>query len=89
MNPKAIALLSGGLGSTLAVKLILDQGIEVEALNNVTSFCTCNRIGKCEARHAAETLGLPCKTIALFAQLLDNEWRECDASTITRHSWIW
>ena len=29
MKPKAIALLSGGLDSTLAVKLILDQGIEV------------------------------------------------------------
>ena len=28
---KAIALLSGGLDSTLAVKLILEQGIEVEA----------------------------------------------------------
>lgn len=30
---KAIALLSGGLDSTLALKLILDQRIEVEALN--------------------------------------------------------
>jgi tRNA U34 2-thiouridine synthase MnmA/TrmU len=65
MNPKAIALLSGGLDSTLAVKLILDQGIEVEALNYVTPFCTCNRRGKCEARHVAETFGMPCKTIAL------------------------
>jgi tRNA-specific 2-thiouridylase len=30
---RAIALLSGGLDSTLAVALILEQGIEVEALN--------------------------------------------------------
>lgn len=65
MNPKAIALLSGGLDSTLAVKLILDQGIEVEALNFVTPFCTCNRKGRCEARHVAEEFGIPWKTIAV------------------------
>ncbi|MDI6825619.1 MAG: hypothetical protein QMD36_00255 [Candidatus Aenigmarchaeota archaeon] len=38
---KALALLSGGLDSTLAVKLILDQGIDVEAINFVTTFCLC------------------------------------------------
>jgi len=59
MKPKAIALLSGGLDSTLAVKLILDQGIEVEALNFVTPFCTCNRQGRCEAKHVAEEFGIP------------------------------
>jgi tRNA U34 2-thiouridine synthase MnmA/TrmU len=64
MNPKAIALLSGGLDSTLAVKLILDQGIEVEALNFVTPFCTCNRKGRCEAKRVAEEFGIPWKTIA-------------------------
>lgn len=64
-NVKAIALLSGGLDSTLAVKLIVEQGIEVEALNYVTPFCTCNRKERCEARHVAGTFGLPCKTIAL------------------------
>lgn len=35
---KAIALFSGGLDSTLAIKLILDQGIEVLALNISTGF---------------------------------------------------
>ncbi|MCK5379890.1 MAG: 7-cyano-7-deazaguanine synthase, partial [Candidatus Latescibacteria bacterium] len=30
---KAIALLSGGLDSTLAVKLVLEQGIDVVAVN--------------------------------------------------------
>ena len=65
MNLKAIALLSGGLDSTLAVRLILDQGIEVEALNFVTPFCTCNRKGRCEARHVAEELDIPWKTIAI------------------------
>jgi len=75
MKPKAIALLSGGLDSTLAVRLILDQGIEVEALNFVTPFCNCNRRGRCEARHVADELDIPCKTIAIteeFFQVIAN-----------------
>jgi len=35
---KAIALFSGGLDSTLAMKLIIDQGIEVVAVNISTGF---------------------------------------------------
>ncbi len=35
---KAIALFSGGLDSTLAMKMIIDQGIEVLALNISTGF---------------------------------------------------
>ncbi len=35
---KAIALFSGGLDSTLAIKLIIDQGIEVIAYNISTGF---------------------------------------------------
>lgn len=37
-NMKAIALFSGGLDSTLAMKLIIDQGIEVVAINISTGF---------------------------------------------------
>ena len=65
VTAKAIGMLSGGLDSTLAVKLILDQGIQVEALNYVTPFCNCNRRGKCEAKEVADTFGIPCKTIAI------------------------
>ncbi len=36
---KAVSLLSGGLDSLLATKLILDQGIHVEAINFYTGFC--------------------------------------------------
>ena len=68
---KAIALLSGGLDSTLAVKLILDQGIEVEALNFVTPFCQCNRKGRCEALHVAEQFGIPCKTVAVTDEFFE------------------
>lgn len=36
---KAVALISGGLDSMLAAKLIMDQGIHVEGLNFYTGFC--------------------------------------------------
>jgi tRNA U34 2-thiouridine synthase MnmA/TrmU len=38
MKRKALALLSGGLDSTLAVKVMLEQGIDVEALNFTSPF---------------------------------------------------
>jgi tRNA U34 2-thiouridine synthase MnmA/TrmU len=38
-NVRAVALLSGGLDSSLAVRLLLDQGIEVKALHFYTGFC--------------------------------------------------
>ncbi len=59
---KALALLSGGLDSTLAVKLILDQGIEVEALNFVTPFCLCKK-GGCGATEVAKKFRIPLKTV--------------------------
>jgi len=61
---KALALLSGGLDSTLAVKLILDQGIEVEALNFVSPFCLCGK-GGCGAAATAKQLGVPLKVISV------------------------
>lgn len=36
---KAIALISGGLDSMLAAKVILEQGIHVEGINFYTGFC--------------------------------------------------
>src|SRR5438094_5840379 len=39
-NIKAIGLLSGGLDSALAARLIKDQGVEVKAVNFYTGFCT-------------------------------------------------
>jgi hypothetical protein len=38
-NVKAIALISGGLDSTLALALVKRQGIEVKAINFYTGFC--------------------------------------------------
>ena len=63
---KAIGLLSGGLDSTLAVKLLIDQGIEVIAFNMITPFCTCTRKGcKHEAGKVAKQFGIPVKIIAV------------------------
>jgi tRNA-specific 2-thiouridylase len=42
---KAIGLLSGGLDSTLAAKLMIEQGVEVVAVNFVSPFCTCTAKG--------------------------------------------
>lgn len=64
MSIKAIALLSGGLDSTLAVKLMLDQGVEVVALNFMTPFCTCTgKSSSCkhEALRVAKEFGVPIK----------------------------
>ncbi len=36
---KAIALISGGLDSMLAARLMLDQGVHVEGINFFTGFC--------------------------------------------------
>ncbi|MCK5127324.1 MAG: hypothetical protein KAR42_13800 [candidate division Zixibacteria bacterium] len=38
---KAVGLLSGGLDSTLAAKLMIEQGIEIYAVNFTSPFCTC------------------------------------------------
>ena len=52
-KPKALVLLSGGLDSILAAKLLLEQGIEVAAVNFRTNFC-----GPSKARPAAMQLGI-------------------------------
>lgn len=41
MNRKAVALLSGGLDSTLAICIVKEQGIEIEAVNFQTMFNCC------------------------------------------------
>ena len=55
VKPKAIALLSGGLDSVLAIRLMLDQGVDVVALNIVLPFVG-SRSERAEP--AAEWLGV-------------------------------
>lgn len=69
---RAVALLSGGLDSRLAVKLVLDQGVEVHGVNFVTPFCTCTAQGcQSEARGAAGQLGIPLKVVNNSQPLLE------------------
>lgn len=67
-GPKALALLSGGLDSILAVKLILDQGVEVEAVNFTTPFCLCD---KCSLGRFGEELDVKVHRISLGQEFLD------------------
>jgi tRNA U34 2-thiouridine synthase MnmA/TrmU len=65
---KAVGLLSGGLDSTLAAKILIDQGIEVYAINFVSPFCTCTpkSMGCSAVSRAVEQLGgIPLKKVAL------------------------
>ncbi|MBU1125484.1 MAG: hypothetical protein KKC84_05630 [Candidatus Omnitrophica bacterium] len=71
---KAIILLSGGLDSTLAARLMQDLGIELIALNAISPFCTCTHAsaqGKsCGASTAAEQLHLPLRTVNVAEEFL-------------------
>ena len=75
MNKKAIALMSGGLDSTLAVKLMVEQGIEVIALNFKSPFCLCDGKAsdgcKSHAKTAAEQLGIEVKVVHKGLDYLD------------------
>jgi len=62
---RALVLLSGGLDSILAVKLLLEQGIEIEAVNFRTNFCGPNK-----ARPAAEALGVPLREVNIREEFL-------------------
>jgi tRNA U34 2-thiouridine synthase MnmA/TrmU len=76
---KAIALVSGGLDSTLAAKLIKDQGVEVVGLNFKTPFCLCDR-GKSSgcasySRKFSEDFGMEFKIFSLgedFFKIIEN-----------------
>jgi tRNA-specific 2-thiouridylase len=69
---KALSLLSGGLDSTLATKLIIEQNIEVVAINFFTPFCRCNRIKGCNssAKFMAEKLNIEIRRYFLGEEYL-------------------
>lgn len=75
MNRKAIALMSGGLDSTLAVRLMVDQGIEVIALNFKSPFCLCDGSKgdgcRTHAMAAAEQMDIEIRTLHKGLDYLD------------------
>jgi tRNA-uridine 2-sulfurtransferase len=67
MKRNAVALLSGGLDSMLALKMMVEQGIELTAVNFTSPFCNCSsRHAGCgnQARRAAETFSVPIRVVA-------------------------
>jgi len=69
---KAVGLLSGGLDSTLTVKLMIDQGVEVTVLNFISPFCTCTRKGcRHEALRVAELFDIPVKVVTVGEDYLE------------------
>ena len=70
---RAVALLSGGLDSTLAVKVILEQGIEVYALNFSSVFCTCTpkTSGCSAAQNAVRQLGVELKVMNASEDMIE------------------
>ena len=64
---RCIALLSGGLDSMLAIRLMQDQDIEVEALNFKTMFTCCQDT----SAQAARSLGVPMTIIGQEDDYLD------------------
>lgn len=64
---RAVALFSGGLDSTLAVRILQEQGFEVEALNVRTVFECC----KARAAKAASDLGVRLTVLSVSDDYLD------------------
>ena len=74
---KVVALLSGGLDSQLAVKMMQKQGFEVSAVAIKTPFCDfdCGKGCGFEIRERADTLGVDLKTVYLgdeYIEMLKN-----------------
>ena len=73
MPKKVVALLSGGLDSQLAVKMMQKQGFEVSAVAIKTPFCDfdCGRGCGFEIRQRADDLNVNLKTVYLGDEYLE------------------
>jgi tRNA-specific 2-thiouridylase len=64
-KPKAVALLSGGLDSSLAVRMMIEQGVEVEGVAIKTPFCDfdCGKGCGHRVKEVADEIGIKLKTV--------------------------
>jgi tRNA U34 2-thiouridine synthase MnmA/TrmU len=81
-TPKAIALISGGLDSLLAAKVIQEQGVHVEGINFYTGFCVeghthairkthQDKVKRNNALWVAEQLDMPLHIIDIIEEYKD------------------
>jgi tRNA U34 2-thiouridine synthase MnmA/TrmU len=70
-RPTAIALLSGGLDSTLAAKLVLDLGVKVIGVNFSGAYCPRPLEGRSNAEKAAEQLGIELVTLPVDQEFIE------------------
>lgn len=70
---KAVILLSGGLDSTLAARILQEQGIALHAIHFTSPFCTCSGNGGCrsQAHVVAERMGIPIRTVSKGEEYLE------------------
>jgi tRNA-uridine 2-sulfurtransferase len=66
----AVALLSGGLDSTLAAKVMLEQGATVVGINFAGVYCPRPLAGQSNAEKAAGTLGIELVTLPIDAEFI-------------------
>ncbi|MBF0285579.1 MAG: tRNA (5-methylaminomethyl-2-thiouridylate)-methyltransferase [Magnetococcales bacterium] len=78
-----MGLLSGGLDSTLAARLLMEQGIHVECVNFYTGFCVQSHTGairnpkpgapppRHDALHAAQVLGVKLHLVDVSEEYVD------------------
>ena len=72
MKKRAIALISGGIDSILAAKVIMDQGIEVLGISFVIGFASKeDRTFEEHARKTAAEIGLSLKIIDISEEFLE------------------
>jgi tRNA U34 2-thiouridine synthase MnmA/TrmU len=80
--PKAVALISGGLDSMLAARVIMEQGVHVEGINFYTGFCVeghtqairnqdKDKLKRNNALWAAEQLGIKLHIIDIVEEYKD------------------
>ena len=64
-------MLSGGLDSILAIRLMQEQSVEVQAVNFSIDFCACiMQDGENAATKAAKALGVPVKVVDITEEYL-------------------